>query len=178
MSGPRCLFDQVSDFARQRAVCTALITGSRRISYGELDDRARRVGNGLHTLKREGLPAPDTPLGQALREWEASLVADLGGEDVISTQQRALIDMAVRTKLIVDSVDAFILSMPHGPVNRRDRRLFDVVLERGKLVRTLQSLLKDLGLERRRVKMVADLKTYIAQPSRPPGDPDDEDGAT
>ncbi len=53
MSGPCCLFDQVSDFARQRAECTALITGSRRISYGELDDRARRVGNGLHALQLE-----------------------------------------------------------------------------------------------------------------------------
>ena len=51
MSGPRCLFDQVSDFARQRAGQTALITGSRRISYGELDSRARRVRNGLHALK-------------------------------------------------------------------------------------------------------------------------------
>ena len=51
MSGPRCLFDQVSDFARQRAECTALITGSRQISYRELEDRARRVGNGLHALK-------------------------------------------------------------------------------------------------------------------------------
>ncbi|MFB3078063.1 MAG: AMP-binding protein, partial [Lysobacterales bacterium] len=53
MSGPCCLFDQVSDFARQRAGRTALITGSSRISYGELDDRARRVGNGLHALKLE-----------------------------------------------------------------------------------------------------------------------------
>ena len=53
MSGPRCLFDQVSDFARQHAERTALITGSRRISYGELDDRARRVGNGLHALQLE-----------------------------------------------------------------------------------------------------------------------------
>jgi len=51
MSGPRCLFDQISDFARQRAGRTALITGSRRISYGELDDRARRIRNGLHALK-------------------------------------------------------------------------------------------------------------------------------
>ena len=53
MSGPHCLFDQVSDFARQHAERTALITGSRRISYGELDDRAKRVGNGLHALQLE-----------------------------------------------------------------------------------------------------------------------------
>jgi len=53
MSGPRCLFDQVSDFARQRAECTALITGSRQISYRELIDRARRVANSLSALKLE-----------------------------------------------------------------------------------------------------------------------------
>ena len=53
MSGPRCLFDQVSDFARQHAERTALIAGSRRISYGELDNRAKRVGNGLHALQLE-----------------------------------------------------------------------------------------------------------------------------
>jgi len=47
------LFDQVSNFARQHAERTALITGSRRISYGELDDRAKRVGNGLHALQLE-----------------------------------------------------------------------------------------------------------------------------
>ena len=53
MPGPHCLFDQVSDLARQHAERTALITGSRRISYGELDNRARRVGNGLHALQLE-----------------------------------------------------------------------------------------------------------------------------
>ncbi len=53
MPGPHCLFDQVSDFARQHAERTALITGSRRISYGELDNRAKRVDNGLHALQLE-----------------------------------------------------------------------------------------------------------------------------
>ena len=51
MSGPRFLFDQVSDFARQCEDRTALIAGAQRISYAELDESARRVSNGLHALK-------------------------------------------------------------------------------------------------------------------------------
>jgi hypothetical protein len=33
---------------------------------------------------------------------------DLGGPDAISTQQAALVDLAVRTKLLVDSVDTYV----------------------------------------------------------------------
>lgn len=41
----------------------------------------------------------------ALAHWRAELIADLGGEDGITTQQRALIEMAVRTWLFVGVVD-------------------------------------------------------------------------
>ena len=51
MSDSRCLFDQVTDFARHCADRTSLISGSRQISYSKLDERARRVGNGLLALK-------------------------------------------------------------------------------------------------------------------------------
>ena len=40
-----------------------------------------------------------------------------------------LVEMAVRTKLLLDSVDAYVLSMP-SPVNKRARCLFPVVKER------------------------------------------------
>src|SRR5438034_6216980 len=56
--------------------------------------------------------------------------------------------MAVRTKLLVDSVDAYVLGMP-SPVNRQRRYLHPVVRERASLVGQLQSILRDLGLERR-----------------------------
>ncbi len=68
--------------------------------------------------------------------------------------------MAVRTKLLVDSVDAYVLSMP-SPVNRQRRCLHPVVRERQALVGQLQSILRDLGLERR-AKAVPDLGTYLA----------------
>ena len=103
---------------------------------------------------------PDTPLGRALREWRESLIADLGGPDSITTQQLALVDMAVRSKLLVDSVDAYVLGMPSA-VNKRSRCLYPVVKERQALVSQIQSLLRDLGLERR-AKAPLDLSTYLA----------------
>ena len=88
------------------------------------------------------------------------MIADLGGIDAVSTQQLALIDLAVRTKLLVDSIDAFVLSMD-SPVNKRNRCLYPVIRERQGLVGQLQSLLRDVGIERR-AKPAVDLESYIA----------------
>ncbi len=95
--------------------------------------RARQNGrrpytqSGIHTLKRaipvlgaRALPPGNTALGRALREWRQNLLADLGGADAVSTQQIALVDLAVRTKLLADSVDAYVLAMP-SPVNKTRR---------------------------------------------------------
>ena len=80
----------------------------------------------------------------------ADLVRDLGGD--VSTQQLALVDLAM---LLVNSLPAYVLSMP-SPVNRQRRCLHPVVRERQALVNQLQSILRDLGLQRR-AKPVADL---------------------
>jgi len=121
--------------------------------------------SGIHTLKRavvalgsRALPSRSTALGRALHEWRDALVADLGGDP--STAQLALIDLAVRTKLLVDSVDGYVLAMP-SPVNRQRRCLHPVVRERQSLVNQLQSILRDLGLERK-AKPVEDLREYLA----------------
>jgi hypothetical protein len=123
--------------------------------------------HGLYTLKKavqvlgsRALPTKRTALGRALAEWRQSLIIDLGGVDAISTQQLALVDLAVRTKLLVDSVDAYVLSMP-SPVNRQRRCLHPVVRERQALVGQLQSILRDLGLERR-AKQALSLADYLA----------------
>jgi len=79
----------------------------------------------LAAFGSRALPGPETDVGRELREWRAALVADLGGEDAISTQQRALIEMAVATRLLVSSVDGYLFSMP-ALVDRRHRRLWGV----------------------------------------------------
>jgi hypothetical protein len=106
-----------------------------------------------------------TGVGRALAEWRDALVADLGGPDAVSTQQLALVDMAVRSKLLVDSVDAYVLGMP-SPVNKRNRCLYAVVKERQALVSQLQSLLRDLGLDRR-VQAIPDLSAYLKAKTLP-----------
>src|SRR5436189_4318380 len=67
--------------------------------------------NAVRTLGKRALPSRSTALGRALHEWRTALIADLGG-DAVSTQQLALVELAVRTKLLVDSVDAYVLTMP------------------------------------------------------------------
>ena len=127
--------------------------------------------SGIYTLKRavqvlgsRALPTKRTALGRALAEWRSSLVADLGGADAVTTQVMALVDLAVRTKLLVDSVDAYVLAMP-SPVNRQRRCLHPVVRERQALVGQLQSILRDLGLERRQ-RPAMDLGAYLAAKAR------------
>ena len=136
--------------------------------------RGRYQRHGLHTLKRavqtlgsRALPPKSTALGRALHEWREALLADLGGVEAVSTQQAALVDLAVRTRLLVDSVDAYVLSMP-SPVNRQRRCLHPVVRERQALVGQLQSLLRDLGLDRK-AREVPDLHDYLAQRATPAG---------
>jgi hypothetical protein len=111
--------------------------------------------SGLYTLRKavavlgsRALPSTRTALGRELAAWRAALIADLGGEDAISTQQRALIEKAVTQKLICDSLDAYVLQM-ESLVNKRSRVLWPVVRERTAQVALLQSILRDLGLERR-----------------------------
>jgi hypothetical protein len=129
--------------------------------------------SGFHTLKKaivtlgsRALPPKRTALGRALREWRAALVADLGGADAISTQQAALVDLAVTTKLQLDSVDAFLFSMP-SPVDKRHRRLWPVVRERQVIAGQLRDVLRDLGLDRK-AKPVPDLAAYLAERTRQP----------
>ncbi len=90
-----------------------------------------------------------TTLGKTLAEWRQDLIQDLGGPDAVSTQERAIIDLAVRTKLLLDSVDAWLLTQP-SLVNKRARALLPVVRERQQLADALARYLALLGLERRR----------------------------
>jgi hypothetical protein len=102
-----------------------------------------------------------TAVGRALSAWRADLAADLGGADQLSIQQQALLDEAVKAKLILDSIDAWVLSQP-TLVNKKRRELYPIVRERLALVGQLQSLLRDLGLQRK-AREVPDLRSYLAQ---------------
>ena len=102
-------------------------------------------------------------LGYALRRWRKDLVADLGGEDAISTQQAALVDLAVKSKLILDSIDAWLLVQP-SLINKQKKTLMPVVIQRQQLADGLAKYMSILGLERRvKVKTLHDLLTSDAE---------------
>jgi hypothetical protein len=76
------------------------------------------------------------------------LVNDLGGDDNISTQQAALIDLTVKSKLLLDSIDAWLLTQP-TLTNKRKKSLLPVVLQRQTLADGFARYLSQLGLERK-----------------------------
>jgi len=100
-----------------------------------------------------------TTLGKALAQWRQELIEDLGGPEAVSTQKQALIDVAVKTKLLLDSIDTWLLKQP-SLVNARRRAVLPVVLQRQHLAESLARSLTQLGLERR-------TKTIAAEGGRP-----------
>ncbi len=101
-----------------------------------------------------------TSIAKALAEWKAELIDDLGGRQAISTQQIAIIDLAVKTKLLLDSVDAWLLTRP-SIIDKRRRAVLPIVRERQQLADALSRYLQVLGLERRS-KPAIDLHSYVA----------------
>jgi hypothetical protein len=125
--------------------------------------------HGLNALKARvkvrGLTSIDmrTAAAQALLAWRRELIADLGGEEAVSAQERTLVELAVRTRLYVDSLDAWIIAQP-SLVNARKRSVQPVVLQRQQLADALARYMNQLGLERR-VREVKDLRSYLAEHS-------------
>jgi hypothetical protein len=124
--------------------------GSR---HGFKATKSRVMVQGLACIDRRTLAA------QALLEWKKALIADLGGD--VSTQQETLVELAVRTRLLVEHIDSFILSQ-QSLVNKKKRQIYPIVKDRQHLVDSLARLLKDLGLERRE-KHVGSLQEYLEQ---------------
>lgn len=111
------------------------------------------------------------PVGEPLRAWRAELIESLGGEGAVSPQQRAIIELAVRTHLMLESVDGYLLSMP-SLVNRQKRQLFAVVKERQALADALTRYLTVLGLEKRK-RDVPTLAEYLEAQNPAVADPQD-----
>jgi hypothetical protein len=85
-------------------------------------------------------------VAKALNAWKEAVIQDLGSE--VSTQQSAVIDICVRTKMMLDSVDTWILQQP-SIVNKRDRKLFPIILQRQTLADSLVRNLVLLGLKKK-----------------------------
>src|SRR4029453_3368803 len=82
--------------------------------------------HGLNPLKKAvyklGKRALDkgTVAGRALVEWREDLIRDLGGD--VSTQQDAIISLAIKTKLLLASIDAWLLQQT-TLINKRKKSI-------------------------------------------------------
>lgn len=88
-----------------------------------------------------------TAAAQSLIAWKRELLNDLGGAESVSAQRMALVEMAVRTRLFIDHVDAFLLEQK-SLVNRRKKAILPILRERTQLMDSLARLLGQIGLER------------------------------
>jgi hypothetical protein len=73
----------------------------------------------------------------------------------VSTQQLAVIDLAVKSKLMLDSVDAWLITQ-RSLVIRRKKILMPVVVQRQQLADGFARYMAMLGLERRKKEQTLD----------------------
>ena len=148
---------------------TVTVSGAEPQNRPESADMLKRNGRkrGLTSAKRAlreyGARAIDarTKPARELADWTAEIVADLGGEDAISAQQRTVIELAGRTRFLLNGIDAWLIQQP-SIVNKSKRRLFDVVQQRQQLSDALARYMNMLGLERRQPP-AQDLTSYLEQ---------------
>src|SRR2546427_4707084 len=85
----------------------------KRLPTGGTPGGPARSRSGLRALKSRvtvrGLTAIDrrTAAARALFDWRRAVLDDLGGEHTITAARLALVEIAVRTRLYLDHVDAF-----------------------------------------------------------------------
>lgn len=130
---------------------------------------SNRQTHGIGLMKRAlsalGSRAIDrrSKVGKALSQWRVDLVNDLGGLQEISTQENAIIDLCVREKLLLDSLDAWLLEQ-RSLVNVRKKSVYPALIQRGQLAESLARHLQMLGLKRRS-KPVSGLAELLKRPN-------------
>jgi hypothetical protein len=105
-----------------------------------------------------------SPVERAARDWRQEVVADLGGLTAVQAAKLALVDAAVGTKIVLDSLDRYLFQLAtiDGLVNKRNRRAFAIVVDRMRVADSLARQLAALGMERR-TPLVPSLNDYLAQ---------------
>lgn len=107
-----------------------------------------------------------TAVGKQLLEWKRALVEDLGGEEAMSTQRKTVVDVLLGDYWILLTIDAELIGMPHI-VNRRNRKVVELVLQRARLADGLARRLDMLGLDRKRAERpVPTVAAYLAGDGR------------
>lgn len=119
---------------------------------GSLPGNQKALKHGLTPLKRAintlGNRFLDkrTMASKALVQWRQDLIRDLGGD--VSTQQDAIISLAIKTKLLLDSIDVWLLQQP-TLILKRKKSIIPAVTQRQVLADALSRYMGQLGLARR-----------------------------
>jgi hypothetical protein len=104
------------------------------------------------------------------------LIADLGGVTNVSVQEEAIVDLLVRDRILLDSVDAWLLSQP-SLADRKRRSLIPALEQRARLADSMARRLQLLGLKRRtRRKTVQEIMAEIHAVPETSNATDDGDG--
>jgi hypothetical protein len=113
-------------------------------------------------VRLQGLAVIDrrTSAARELLQWRSQFLVDLGGEESVSSQKRALVETACRTIAPINHIDAYLMSLP-SIVNKTKKTVYPIVMQRQSLCDSLSRLLGRLGLERI-PKPVPSLAEYIA----------------
>jgi hypothetical protein len=146
-------------------------------SVGAPKGNHNRLRHGVHAVTRlvnalgtDRALDKRTAIGKALERWRQELIEDLGGRENISAQRLAIIDLAVKNKLILDSIDRWIFSQA-SLIDKRKRALIPVVLQRQQLANGLAQYLTQLGLERRhKVKSLNEILSNDDTPTNSNGE--------
>lgn len=138
--------------------------------------------SGFHAAKgamsKGGISTIDgrSVLARQVRDWRAAVASDLGGLDVLSQQQRTLLDLAAQDVVLLSVADGWLRENAPLVVNKRRRSLAPIVLERLRVAAHLSDTLKLLGLERvkrpvptLRERLMAEAARREIAPPEPPG---------
>jgi hypothetical protein len=126
--------------------------------------------HGLNQLKKAVYKLGNRALDKRWKErpwhsWRQDLIRDLGGD--VSTQQDAIISLAIKTKLLLDSIDVWLLQQPTLIVKRK-RAIIPAVVQRQVLADALARYLGQLGLQRK--AKVTSLSEILARDDTKPAD--------
>ena len=135
--------------------------GAPKGSQNNLRHGLNPLKKALYTLGNRALDKR-TVAGRALVEWRDDLIRDLGGD--VSTQQDAIISLAIKTKLLLDSIDVWLLQQPTLIIKRK-KAIIPAVQQRQVLADALARYMSMLGLARR--TKLASLSEILARDDKP-----------
>ena len=95
-----------------------------------------------------------------MSQWQDALVQDLGGD--VSAQEATIIELATRTKFLLDGIDAWLRSQGRPPVDKRPKKLWHVVKDTMPMRNALVGIMTSLGLERQEPKGIS-LSEYVEE---------------